>query len=72
MSITLGIDIGTSKCASVCRDADSGELLCSASVAHHADISSVPDAAEQDVGLLLSCVVKTVSALPEDIRWALR
>ena len=67
MSITLGIDIGTSKCASVCRDADSGELLCSASVAHHADISSVPDAAEQDVGLLLACVVKTVSALPEDI-----
>ena len=68
MSITLGIDIGTTKCAAVCFDTSTGKLLEARSFAHHADQPCPAGGSEQDVRQLLDCVVKTVRSLPEDMK----
>ena len=68
MAITLGIDIGTTKCAAVCFDAANNRLLAASSLNHNAAMPAPDGYAEQDPAKIVSCVCQTVDALPEKLR----
>ena len=68
MSVTLGIDIGTSKVAAVLIDEDSKTPLAISSKSTNAEIEGKPSCAEQDVSQIISVVDQCVLALPRDQR----
>lgn len=68
MKITLGIDIGTTKCAAVLLDHEKQELLEISSEAHKADLKTIEGHSEQDPALLLKSVIKIINQLPSDLR----
>lgn len=68
MKITLGIDIGTTKCAAVLWDADKRQLLESCSKRHEADLKTTPERAEQSPAIILQTVRQIITQLPQDLR----
>ena len=68
MRLTVGIDIGTTKCAAVIWDDEEKKILAVCSENHGADLKTVPEHAEQDPELLLDAVIRIVRQLPPDLR----
>lgn len=67
MNITLGIDIGTTKCAAVLWDADEQKLLKTYSENHNAYLKTAPERSEQDPVKLLETVERIIKCLPESL-----
>ncbi len=68
MSVTLGLDLGTSKVAAAVVDADQRRTLDAAAILHNAAIAGAADRAEQDVAALLTAADQAVQALHAEYR----
>ena len=68
MSMTLGIDFGTTKCEAVIYDTEEKKLLEFRSASHHADLPSEPGGAEQDPNKILDVLCRLIRDLPQALR----
>ncbi len=68
MAITLGIDLGTTKSASVLYDTEKQILLEAASKTHHADLPSEENGAEQNADKLLDAAFESIRSLSAELR----
>ena len=66
---TLGIDIGTTKVAVAITNAETKEVVATASLPHESDVQGlVAGRSEQDVSRILSCLDACIELLPEGTR----
>lgn len=68
MTITLGIDLGTTKSAAVLYDTEKQILLEAGSKIHHADLPAEENGAEQDADKLLAAAFESIRSLSAELR----